>query len=219
MAADEFAALQRGELADPLAALMEALGQEGRKLDLFGMICSQVWSAERAGGTPLRDSLASAYIHRLRPAQARMMSGLTSADLPNDLFSLPKAHAYLITTAGELRPVIIPQMTSDDVARVAAMAGGAAPSVPTSERRPIGFRPEVGSEVGSEVGTRAPLRPRPDAEKLTPEEAEILAAFLAGKTVTDIAAEMSGQKGGEKYQKAARRISEVLRKALEGVRS
>jgi hypothetical protein len=213
LVADEFAALQRGALAEPLAELIEALGQEGRKLDLFGMVCSQVWSAERAGGTPLRDSLASAYIHRLRPAQARMLSGLTSADLPADLFTLAPGHAYLVTTGGDLRPVIIPQMCVDDVARVAVLAGGRPASEPTSSVRRVGFHVpsrEVGSEVGSEAATHAPLRPRPNAENWTPEEARIVALLASGKGPRDVVIEVFGVKGGEKYQQGAAIVAAVI---------
>lgn len=222
--ADEFAALQRGELADPLAELVEALGQEGRKYDLFGMICSQVWSAERAGGTPLRDSLAAAYVHRLRPAQARMMTGLTSADLPDDLFTLPQGVAYLVTTGGDLRPVVIPRMEAGDLGRVAELLGGvstsAAASAAPSEGRPLGFRPPApGSGAGSGIGSDTP-RPTSSASgsagSPSAEDARILALFLAGKGVAEIAEELAGQKGGRRYTEAAARVAEVLRRALAG---
>lgn len=215
--ADEFAALQRGELADPLAALIEALGQEGRKLDLYGMVCSQVWSAERAGGTPLRDSLASAYIHRLRPAQARMLSGLTSADLPDDLFSLPQGTAYLVTTGGELRPVVIPQMAPEDVQRVAELLGGATStptSTPTSTRRPVGFTVparEVGMEVALEAADRAPLpRHQNAANAWTAEEARIVALLALGKRPREVVREVYGVTGGRGYTAAAAKVAAVI---------
>lgn len=223
--ADEFSAMQRGALAEPLAALVEALGQEGRKLGMYGMVCGQVWSATRAGGTELRDSLASAYVHRLRPAQARMLTGLTAADLPGDLIELPPGCAYLLDTAGDLRKVVIPQMNPADLARVAALLGGAsppgAPSPAPTVDRPFGFRaPSAGlrgegaTEGATEGADAAPLRPHQDAEKLTAEEAAIVAAFRAGKSPNQIAAELAGSAGGDAYRKAAARVSAAIRKAL-----
>ncbi|MEI7772467.1 MAG: DUF87 domain-containing protein [Chloroflexales bacterium] len=219
--ADEFSALQRGELAEPLAALVEGLGQEGRKLGLYAMVCGQVWSAARAGGTELRDSLASAYVHRLRPAQARMLTGMAAADLPGDLLELPAGGAYLLDTAGDFRRVTIPQMTPADVARVAALLGRApAPAAPAAppEGRALGFRPPlaVGASVGASVGAATlPLRPHQDAPALTAEDARILAAFLDGRSLSDLAAELNGgRRAGDGYAQAARRVAEVLRRAL-----
>jgi hypothetical protein len=221
---DEFSALQRGALAEPLAALVEALGQEGRKLGLYAMVCGQVWSGARAGGTELRDSLASAYVHRLRPAQARMLTGMTAADLPGDLLELPPGTAYLLDTSGDFRRVTIPQMTAADLARVAELLGGAAPSAAPSSTtpasRPIGFRPptrEVGTEVGTEVGRGEPLRPHQDAIIWTPEEAAILAALKAGKMPGEVAAALcGGRKGGDAFAQAARKVAAVIQRALGG---
>jgi len=219
--ADEFAALQRGELAEPLAELVESLGTEGRKFDIYGLICSQVWSSGRAGGTPLRDSLASAYMHRLRPAQARMLSGLTAADLPDDLLSLPAGRAYMLSTSGELRPVAIPHVADTDMARVAAMlTPSVTPSNTPAPVRRIGFRtvaPEGASEGAPEGVGRSPLQAHQEAVNLTPEEARIVAAFLAGTTVSDLAAELAGGKrSGAGYIEASRRVAEILRTALRG---
>lgn len=215
---DEFSALQRGDLADPLAELVECLGQEGRKLGLYAMVCGQVWSASRAGGTELRDSLASAYIHRLRPAQARMLSGLTAQELPADLLSLPAGSAYLLDTSGELRRVIIPQMSPSDVGRVAQMLdSGAAPAAPSGVR-PIGFRPAPAGAASGEASGEAsdyPHRAQQNTPNLSPEEARIVAAFLSGKSLSELAAELNGGKrSGDGFNQAARRVSEIIRKAL-----
>ena len=191
--ADEFSALQRGELAEPLAQLVEALGQEGRKLGLYGMVCGQVWTATRAGGTELRDSLASAYVHRLRPAQARMLTGLTAADLPGDLISLPAGTAYLLSTAGELRPVVIPQVDTRDIARVAELASGT-PVVSLESPKPA---------QGSTASVRA-------------EAARALQLFREGLDLPGIVLELRGldSRAGRKYQEAAKEVQRLMREAL-----
>lgn len=221
--ADEYSALQRGDLAEPLAALVEALGQEGRKLGLYALVAGQVWTATRAGGSEVRDSLASAYVHRCRPAQARMLTGMTAADLPGDLLELPAGTAYLLNTAGEFRKVTIPRMAPEDLARVAQLAEGA-PSAPTSSAtsttRVLGFRapaPGSGNGSGSGSGNAVPTSSASGrGEGLTAEDAHILALFLAGKGPGEIAEELAGGKGGRAYQLAAARVADVLRRALTG---
>lgn len=219
--ADEFTALQRGALAEPLSALVEALGQEGRKLGLYGMVCGQVWSAARAGGSELRDSLASAYVHRLRPAQARMLTGLGSDELPGDLLQLPAGSAYLLDTSGDLRRVTIPLMRPADVERVAGLLEGPAPSEAASEApsrsRPFGFRP-ARVEGASEGTLEAALPAHQEAGTWTPEEAAILAALQAGKTPGEVAAELAGTTSGRRYQEAARRVADIISRALGGGR-
>lgn len=206
--ADEFSALQRGALAEPLAALVEALGQEGRKLQLYGMVCGQVWSGTRSGGTELRDSLASAYVHRLRPAQARMLTGLTSADLPADLISLPAGAAYLLSTAGELRPVVIPQMRPADIQRVAALLveGGASGGLPRKDHAPARE-----AHVEAQWKDHAPQQ---DDQARDAEEARILAALRSGKTPAEVASILAGTSSGRRYQDAARRVALAIQRAL-----
>lgn len=210
--ADEFSALQRGELAEPLANLVEALGQEGRKLGLYGMVCGQVWTATRAGGSELRDSLASAYVHRLRPSQARMLTGLTSADLPADLLTLPAGSCYLLSTSGELRPLVIPQMRPEDIAQVAQLAAAVASKGP-SGKRPIGFQlPNPGSS--REATLEAYASGQQEAPKWSADEAEILAALRGGKSPAEVAAALAGATSGRRYQEAARKVADVIRRAI-----
>lgn len=201
--ADEFSALQRGDLAEPLAELGEMLGQEGRKLHLFGLFCGQVWSAARAGGTELRDSLASAYIHRLRPAQARMLTGLTSDSLPDDLIELPAGVAYLLNTSGDLRRVTIPQMQPVDLERVAGclQASPGATDIPP------------GTPGGSLAEACTPLASR---SSIRPEAARVLALFRGGHDIPSIVREVRGVEptGGRRYQEAARDVQTLLREAI-----
>jgi len=227
--ADEYSALQRGALAEPLAELVEQLGQEGRKLNLYAMVAGQVWTASRAGGTEVRDSLASAYVHRCRPAQARMLTGMTAADLPRDLLELPSGTAYLLDTSGDFRRVTIPRMASGDMARVAGLltsgAPSSAPSSATSEPAALSTRmgfhrasPAGASDGAFDGAAREPLRPHQDAANLTAEEAAIVAGFLAGRSPSDLAAALAGgKKSGDAFMLACRRVADVLRRALRGV--
>lgn len=118
---DEFTGYMKQEtIADELGALLEKIAQEYRKFGVYAMISGQIWTAKRTGGSELRDSLASAYIHRIRPDQARYLSGLSRGDLPN-LQRLSKGSAYLYQTSGEIKEITIPNTTAADVEHVAAL--------------------------------------------------------------------------------------------------
>lgn len=225
--ADEYSALQRGELAEPLAALVEALGQEGRKLQMFAMVAGQIWSASRAGGTEVRDSLASAFVHRCRPAQARYLTGLTAADLPPDLLDLPSGTAYLLNTAGDFHKVTIPRLAAGDVGRVAGLLGdGAGSMVDLGRPRAAGRAatpstaplvtpawPGAGPAVAraTESGASASGRAAP----LPAEAAALLARFTAGATVHDLAGELAGtaNPSDRRYKAARQQVEAALRAA------
>jgi hypothetical protein len=119
IAADEFTSLMRGDLAEPLAALIERIAQEGRKVLCFALVSGQVWTAERTGGSALRDSLASCYVHRMKRRQANHLLQLGD-ELPETL-NLATGHALLYRTSGELIEVTIPNTTAGDVERVASL--------------------------------------------------------------------------------------------------
>lgn len=112
---DEFTSLMRGPVGDDLAALLERIGQEGRKYGVFALLSGQIWTAERSGGSELRDSLASAFVHRLKPSQARLLV----PDIDKAVARLPVGHAYLNRTNGDLLEVAIPLTTAADLEAVA----------------------------------------------------------------------------------------------------
>lgn len=229
--ADEFSALQRGDLAEPLARLFESLAQEGRKMHIYGMALGQSWTATRSGGSELRDSLASCYLHRLRPAQARMLSGLTADDLPDDILELPPGGAYLLSTRGELQRLTIPRMDPADVVTVARMLTDNAPTM--AALRPVA-RPENGPAVelddGAELGEIRPdsgqnqagaaaAYTAPQSGKApSAEAAQVAALFLSGVEPAQIVKQLYGlgSKAGAPYQKALREVHDKLRSGLAG---
>jgi len=211
--ADEYSALQRGELAEPLGQLVEALGQEGRKLGLFALVAGQVWTASRAGGSEVRDSLASAYVHRCRPAQARYLTGMTAAELPRDLLELPAGTCYLLDTSGDFRRVTIPRMASGDMGRVAglltsgvnvASSLASAPGRVDASLKPDGRQFEATASLASSPSESA-------------EAARAWALFRDGADIAQIVKALRGidaGKGGGAYQQAARDVQAMMRKAL-----
>lgn len=187
--ADEMSALMRGELSSPLARLFETIAQEGRKLAVFAMILGQVWQTSRSGGGELRDSLASAYLHRLRPNQARYLSGLPASELPRDLLDLPAGTAYLMATSGNLDRVTIPRCTEEDI-------------------RVIGQMKRVGS--GREMDGKPGDTPLPSSSPPSLHEQRILALARAATPISQIVQEVWGVRGGGKYQERAAEVMRVI---------
>ena len=143
LVADEWTSLmRRARVSDLLAALVELVAQEGRKLGVNLLVAGQVWTVDAAGGSPLRDAIASAVIHRSRPAQARALAPVAGRDVAK----LPPGEAMLYRTNGDLVDVIIPMTTRADLEQVARML----PS-PTTLAQPD-RRPSSGATDGRSWG-------------------------------------------------------------------
>ncbi len=162
---------------------------------MFAMLAGQVWTAERAGGTPLRDALASCYVHRIKRRQANMLLQLGD-ELPETL-TLATGTAYLYRTSGELQPVSIPFTSGADVEHVAGLLGGAE-------------TPQGHQEV-----TKTDTEPTAllSAEPPSAEAARILALFRTGNDVADIVRELWPDVGkGASYQRKSAEVQALLRK-------
>lgn len=115
---DEWTSLvRRAKLAALLIPLVEELGQESRKLGLRLLLCAQVWTVDAVGGSALRDALASSYVHRSKPQQARALIPTAGRDVA----TLGKGQALLWRTSGEVVPVTVPRVLPQDLAYVAAL--------------------------------------------------------------------------------------------------
>ena len=149
---DEFTSLMRGPVGDDLARLIEAVGQEGRKYGLFCLLSGQVWTSERSGGTELRDSLASAYVHRTKPSQARLLV----PDVDKGVARLPVGHAYLNrTNSPDLLEVAVPLTRAADLDAVARRLPYIEPFTLPDERKTP--RPSL-VDLVCPPPTRPPLR-------------------------------------------------------------
>jgi hypothetical protein len=212
LVADEFTALMRGELQEPLALLIESIAQEGRKLGIYGMCLGQNWKVSRAGGGELRDSLASAFVHRIRPNQARYLTGLYADDLPADLLELPPGCAYWLSTGGELRRMTIPQCNANDLAAIGRRLTDDQPTMPrVDSHRSATDQPPISHKETVDY----PASPRQIAR--TPEEARVIALFLDGYDAAAIVKEMHGitSKAGKPYMQKLAEVQAVVRGALQ----
>ncbi|NCC30572.1 MAG: hypothetical protein EOM24_00955 [Chloroflexia bacterium] len=199
---DEFTSLQRSSLADDLSKLVEVLGQEGRKKGVYGLFLGQAWTAARSGGSAARDSLASAFVHRLRSSQARHLTGLRAEELPDDVLDLAPGEAYLLSTSGDMTRVRVPYVSDEAIVNVARLLTADAPTLEVPRQAP-GNRVEV------------VLPAHQEAVNLSDEERRIIERILAGENIPDICRALSGASNGRAYTKAQADIAAALRKALK----
>lgn len=199
IAVDEFSRLMaRSSIASVLGSLLEGIAQEGRKVGIYGLISGQVWTAERAGGSALRDSLASCYVHRLKRSQARM---LLPSDDAREVEKLEAGQALLSRTSGDCRVVSVPLTTIADVQEVAYIIA--------SEKQSVSNQNEASNETKNTSLDRH--------ETLTADEIRIVELFRSGRDVAAIVKELWPEaQNGARYQQRSTEVQSVLRKTLRG---
>jgi hypothetical protein len=204
VAIDEYAALVQAPGGGDLAALVEEIARRGRKLGVFALALSQLWQGARTGGSATRDSFASSFVMRMRPNQARMLTGLRSAELPGDLHELAPGVAYLIDTRGNMQRITTPHCTQSDLHAVAGLLTDTAPTIDTSPQPQRSH-----AATATETTATAPAR-----ANRTPEEERIISMFFEEeKSIGQIVEAIVGKKlSGAAYQKKAETIQEALRK-------
>jgi len=214
VAIDEWASLRRGELANVLPKFVEDFSTEGRKLNCHLLLLSQRWDKPAVGD--FRNTLASSYVYRMRPDDARMMTGLRAGMLPENTLQLQPGQAYLLNTYGQLVKVTIPQMTGADLANVGRRLG----SDRGSTDRPFGFVPrraEPGVELGVEPGPKLPSSTHQEAVKPRSAKVEQVRRLLMEKCGTDeIIKRVWGVEGrGRAYTAARAELLEIIASLVE----
>ena len=235
---DEWTALvRRARLAALLIPLVEELGQESRKLGLRLLLCAQVWTVDAVGGSALRDALASSYVHRSKPQQARALIPTAGRDVA----TLGKGQALLWRTSGEVVPVTVPRVLPQDLTYVAAMlpapvgggaddgaAWGGPGSSSSSSRSSSPPTPQNGQKTAiypATTATTTTTTDRPALRVVKPltrlERAEAagmplsdtdrarLAGLDAGKSPGQLAEVEVGYSGGGKWTRIKREIENL----------
>jgi hypothetical protein len=195
---DEFTKMMRRspEIKSELSACIEEIAQEGRKLGVFALLSGQLWKATAVGGTELRYSLASAFVHRIQEAQSRLL--LVDQQYAKFTGTLKRGQAYFSDTNGDTHLVQIP-LTSQ---RLQYPAGEVEPP-PMEKLVPKAHEAEAGQE--------------PSARLLPPElerkYAEVVALMAQEKKQGDIIAAVWGvtSGGGAAYQKSAEELRRIQR--------
>ena len=71
---DELAFLTKTSIGSAITHTMERISTEGRKCAVYMLASSQTWLVARTGDSSVvRDTLTSAYVHRIKPKQANLL--------------------------------------------------------------------------------------------------------------------------------------------------
>ena len=209
-AVDELTKLMRGDMAKPLAGLLQDISQEGRKVGIFALAMGQVWKGTTSGGTEVRDSFASAYVHRLKRNQARL---LLPAEEARQVERLHVGQALFYSTTGDIYPLTIPLTTGDDMATVASMISNTpttfsgAPVAPKSSES----RQKVAvDEPTTRPSERDKVQPAPPKAR-SAEEVRIIDLFANGNDIAAIVKEVYGEVQGANATKARAEIQAIIR--------
>lgn len=195
--------LGHSTIGDELAELLEDIAQQYRKRAVYASISGQIWTAERSGGSALRDSLASVLCHRMKRSQARL---LLPTDDAQQVERLERGTALLYRTSGASSIVSVPNTTASDIKRVAGLLTNNAPVIEMEAPR---------KHYGNTMETR--YAATGSTEPLDASAARILQAFLAGSSIPDIARDVCGTTSGRKYQEASAEVQRILRQSLGGM--
>jgi hypothetical protein len=196
---DEMTSLMRTELTKPLSGLLQDISQQGRKVGIFALCMGQIWKGSTSGGTELRDSFASAYVHRLKRNQARMLLPTEEAA---QVEGLPAGQALFYQTNGDIVPVNIPLTTGLDVVKVAGLIG--ARNYPEINRK-------LTENTVVKTVSQSPKTP------LDPEAARVVSLFREGHDTAGIVREIWGEQKGANYQRYSKQVQDVLRQNFQSL--
>jgi hypothetical protein len=113
---DELALLNKSSIGKFLAHVMERISTEGRKCAVYMLASSQTWLVARTGDSSVvRDTLTSAFVHRIKPKQANLL--LQDSDETEKVKHHIKkpGQALLMPVCDDSTIVQIPFATEDDM--------------------------------------------------------------------------------------------------------
>ncbi len=213
---DEFTRLMRRShtIKDELSDCIEEIAQEGRKLGVFALLSGQIWKATGAGGTELRYSLASSFVHRIQEQQSKLLIPGEYAKLTP---KLKTGQVYFYDTNGDTQLMQIPYTTEEDVMTVAGLLTSRAGFQPTSFQTSPRL-PDTPGEVEAFPSLKLVAKAvEATFDDLPPELEnkyhEVLALTLQEKKQGEIIAAVWGvtSGGGAAYQKAADELRVIQR--------
>lgn len=228
LVADEWTSLLRTSAGTALPFHIQNIAEQGRKFNVNGILAAQAWT--KAASSDVRNQLTSHYVMRQRPDEARYQLGLRSEQLPDDIRSLPDATGYLLNVQGELIKIVVPRMTSADLARCGEMIPSPAGSPPKfgflapTQRLPLPSAPASGDGNGTAAGRQRdgsaemPSTAAQSGIAVSPEAARAAALFLDGKSIPEIVEALrnvSSTKGGRAYGAARDEIEALIRQGVQ----
>jgi hypothetical protein len=210
---DETTALLNNQrVGTALAALMEEIARQYRKVGVYLSASGQIWLSSRSGGSSaLRDSFASVLAHRMKRSQARLLLPTDDAKVCERLAT---GQAVLYRTSGESEIISIPYTSVSDVRRVAGLLPDNLPTMPNMADPKASWKPDDSQRVARDEECSISSQCKPPSA----EAARVRALFLDGMSLAEIVQTMRGVKSseGRRYQTALKEIQGLLRDAMTG---
>jgi hypothetical protein len=197
-----------GEIAEHAGTIT----REGRKVMVNGLFISQTWSKRESG--PFRNQLAAAFIHRMRPDEARMLV----PGVPNDTLRLAQGECYVIPTTGETHRLWVPRVDDEAIALAGHMLASNGPrlTIGAVPRAAIGAveNPLLLRSGSSQTDHCSPIGAVPSS-RARALEASVLDLLHAGRTVPQIVEEVYqvNRSRGTKYAEATAEVMAIIREA------
>lgn len=222
---DEWTRLaQRSTIAKPLATLVAGANEEGRKVNIFALLAAHTWSGEQLGGTAIRESISSFFVHKMSRQQARMLLPLDAAAKAE---RLQPGQCVFYGPDGDTPILKIPNTMPSDLDRVAALLQQRAVGVSAETLRGASRNASYNASQASETHKREAdiaLVKRPTAPDSQPDvvitEAERRDILRAARTPGDdgkpparrlVCQRVFGSPGGADYEKVKRVLDEAQR--------
>ena len=212
---DEWLALcRRKEFKGVMERLLPGITQEGRKYGVNCLLLAQRWDVKSAGGGLLRNTLSSYIVHRSRPEDVRMLTGLGSDSFPRDTMTLAPGECFIVPTSGDISHIYALRMSRDDVAAAARRLEQPFTSRPEADALPSGY-PVGGLRISSAPSTSPSTTF--GLETVAPAvQQSILTMFAGGSSIADIARTVWGEKpSGRRYQRITATVQNIIRGNLQ----
>jgi hypothetical protein len=222
LVADEWTSLLRTSAGSFLPQHIQNIAEQGRKFNVNGILAAQAWT--KAASSDVRNQLTSHYVMRQRPEEARYQLGLRAEQLPSDIRQLPDATGYLLNVAGDLIKIVVPHMTSADIARCGELIDSPAGSpakfgfIAPTQRLPGSPPAELtrnsdGSQ--KELRTNVTATAAQSAKPVSVEAARARELFDQGADIADIIRELRGELTGRARQQASMEIQQLIREGRQ----
>jgi hypothetical protein len=98
--------------------MIERIGMEGRKVNVFGLFAAQSWKADKVD-TTARDNLTSIFAHYMKPNQAKLL--LQDSDRERLLKKLHRGQMVFCPVMGEPEILTVPRVSPDDMSLVSKL--------------------------------------------------------------------------------------------------
>lgn len=115
---DELHFLCKTSMKNAIVHMMERISTEGRKVQVYMLASSQTWLAAIFGNSVTRDTLTSAYVHRIKPRQANYLLQDKEESDKVKKYIKRAGQALLCPVSGESSIVDIPFTTAEDMQKL-----------------------------------------------------------------------------------------------------